>query len=303
VDVSTPIRHLGWLVALLIAIAAAASLPGIAGGHPLAPLDPDHDQILTQDDNCPNRFNPRQDDTDADTQPTAFVNGAPAGTPATPLAPAPNTGGDACDTDDDADAVPDALDNCRRDANPDQKNADADAFGDVCDPDDDEDGIDDPGDNCAFVANQDQLDTDKDGLGDDCDPDAPKRPAGFDARDKRAPRLTIRFARSHGLAEVQSGLAVPVTCSERCRLSARLEVDGASARRARLGGRSAKSVVLARGSAEIEGRGRTYVFVRFTKGTLSRLRRAGTVRPMLVVVARDPSRNRRTWRHRLTLHR
>lgn len=41
--------------------------------------------------------------------------------------------GDACDSDDDADGVPDTRDNCARKSNADQKDTDGDGTGDACD--------------------------------------------------------------------------------------------------------------------------------------------------------------------------
>jgi hypothetical protein len=77
------------------------------------------------------------------------------------------------DVQDDADGegVPDEIDNCDNDANPDQANNDNDALGDACDFDDDNDGDFDSNDNCTTVANADQADTDQDGQGDVCDSD------------------------------------------------------------------------------------------------------------------------------------
>jgi hypothetical protein len=49
--------------------------------------------------------------------------------------------GDACDTDADNDAVADETDNCRSTPNTDQANLDADLLGNACDPDIDGDGI------------------------------------------------------------------------------------------------------------------------------------------------------------------
>ena len=80
--------------------------------------------------------------------------------------------GDACDTDDDADGVPDAQDNCRVNPNPDQADTDRDGYGNACNPvDDDHDGVVVEDDNCDLVANSDQADLDGDDRGDACDAD------------------------------------------------------------------------------------------------------------------------------------
>ncbi|MEM6961628.1 MAG: thrombospondin type 3 repeat-containing protein, partial [Myxococcota bacterium] len=56
------------------------------------------------------------------------------------------------------DGFEDTFDNCVRNHNPDQSDADGDGVGDACD-------------NCAAIANVDQLDTDGDGDGNECDAD------------------------------------------------------------------------------------------------------------------------------------
>ncbi|HUU03303.1 MAG TPA: lamin tail domain-containing protein [Myxococcota bacterium] len=140
------------------------------------PNDTDGDGVVNASDNCPDVFNPNQEnagDTDA------F--------------------GDACDNcpaidntdqaDGDADTVGDACDNCVGLANTDQADLDDDGSGDACDPDVDGDTILDDGDNsgtagdapctggnaagcddnCPTVANTDQADADSNGVGDACE--------------------------------------------------------------------------------------------------------------------------------------
>lgn len=60
--------------------------------------------------------------------------------------------------DFDGDGIPDGLDNCPSDPNPEQEDLDGDGTGDICD-------------NCPSAANPAQEDQDKDGIGDLCDPD------------------------------------------------------------------------------------------------------------------------------------
>jgi hypothetical protein len=81
--------------------------------------------------------------------------------------------GDACDSADDGDGVPDGTDDCRLRADPQQLDSDGDRQGDACDDDDDDDDdIDDTDDNCPLLGNPAQTNTDgaADG-GDACDTD------------------------------------------------------------------------------------------------------------------------------------
>ncbi len=107
-----------------------ASLPPNLAKAPM--VDTDGDGVDNSVDNCPNNFNPCQENVDGD----AF--------------------GDACDPDIDNDGDLNAADNCPYVANANQANADGDQFGDACD-------------NCVNAANNDQGDVDADGAGDACD--------------------------------------------------------------------------------------------------------------------------------------
>jgi DNA-binding beta-propeller fold protein YncE len=93
--------------------------------------DRDSDGIVNALDNCPDIYNPDQDDLDGDGI------------------------GDACDPDIDGDGIPNQIDNCPMVENPDQADSDGDGVGDVCD-------------NCPLAANADQADTDGNGRGNAC---------------------------------------------------------------------------------------------------------------------------------------
>ena len=135
-------------VRLARAARAGSSSVLAQASHP-EPNDVDGDEVRNEVDNCPNDRNGSQVDTDGDGP------------------------GDACDSDDDNDGVPDAApDNCRVVANPDQADTDGDGFGDACPPvDDDDDGVVNSDDNCDTTANPDQADLDGDDKGDACDRD------------------------------------------------------------------------------------------------------------------------------------
>ncbi len=124
--------------------------------------DSDGDGFLDDEDNCPNDYNPDQENSDFDDM------------------------GDVCDWDDDEDGELDGGDNCRITPNGPNKGTcfNYSHFGDPCventdcgddgfcsmnTEDRDTDGFGDVCDNCPYVAN-DQSDSDNDGIGDECDP-------------------------------------------------------------------------------------------------------------------------------------
>ncbi|MBN1212207.1 MAG: thrombospondin type 3 repeat-containing protein, partial [candidate division Zixibacteria bacterium] len=70
--------------------------------------------------------------------------------------------------DNDLDGIPEDVDNCPEDYNPEQIDTDDDGLGNVCDDDDDGDNIDDWVDNCPSVYNPGQEDSLGNGVGDVC---------------------------------------------------------------------------------------------------------------------------------------
>lgn len=127
--------------------------------------DPDNDGIPTVSDNCPNTYNPDQQDIDSDGIGNVCDN-------------CPNIA-NTDQADADGDGLGDICDNCVEAANPDQADVDGDAVGDLCDncvetanadqADMDEDEVGDLCDNCLGKPNTDQSDSDGDTLGDACD--------------------------------------------------------------------------------------------------------------------------------------
>jgi hypothetical protein len=247
--------------------------------------DDDADGRADTQDNCQFVRNPDQLDRDGD--------GRGERADGTPLCPP---------TDADGDGIFDESDNCLDVPNPDQADLDQDRRGDLCDRDDDGDAVPDADDNCPRAPNAEQGDRDGDGIGTACDPgeitEAPAPTPTPDARtanDHRAPRVQISVrARQEG-ADVAGGMPALVTCSEACGLTATVRVSGRDAKRLRL-----RSTVVARATAALGGRGRTYLLFETVRGIASRLPAAG-MRAHLEVRAVDGAGNRRTVSRRLRL--
>ncbi|MDH3890338.1 MAG: MSCRAMM family adhesin SdrC [candidate division Zixibacteria bacterium] len=154
--------------------------------------DTDGDGIADACDNCPDLFNPLQENADGDwpgdscdvclydPYDDADGDGVCADVDNCPTVDNPTQ------TDEDQDGLGDACDNCPTVSNADQADDDGDNFGDICDncPNDDNpgqedgdiDGIGDECDNCPTQYNPQQENSDGDEFGNLCDP-CPADPA------------------------------------------------------------------------------------------------------------------------------
>jgi hypothetical protein len=155
--------------------------------------DEDGDGVGDICDNCPDTFNPDQENTDGQGRGDACNQDGSTACPHFGMYPVAS-----CAVDEDGDEIeatfiacadgitaclPQAtadgarpitgeakpLDNCPDVENADQTDTDNDGDGDACDTDDDGDGDADDADNCPTAANRDQADGDGDGAGDVCD--------------------------------------------------------------------------------------------------------------------------------------
>lgn len=160
-------------------------------------FDKDKDGVFDSLDNCLSQANPDQKDADSDAIGDSCDN---CNLYNPQQIDANNDGqGDTCeadakykvDNDEDKDGILNAIDNCRKAANPQQEDGDKDGVGDLCDncrdlqntdqkddnknnvgdfcEDVDADGVTGYLDNCQYQANAKQEDKDNDGVGDVCE--------------------------------------------------------------------------------------------------------------------------------------
>ncbi|MBN2227251.1 MAG: thrombospondin type 3 repeat-containing protein [candidate division Zixibacteria bacterium] len=150
--------------------------------------DQDFDGFNNAEDNCPENYNPGQEDGDSDGIGDVCDN-CPGLYNPDQIDSDEDGFGELCDNcpdgynpgqaDSDSDGKGDVCDNCPDDYNPGQEDEDSDGFGELCDncPDDynpaqedpDNDGYGSACDNCPHNYNPGQEDANENGIGDACD--------------------------------------------------------------------------------------------------------------------------------------
>jgi hypothetical protein len=259
---------------LALAAGAAHAESGLSCAQgPCGVADYDGDFIKDWADNCPLNGNRKQQDNDKDTPaPVVDFGDAPdpLGNTTGPLRiypSTPNQSGNTLPTD-----------------------RDKEVGGDACDVDDDNDGVYDrraPGkkgpDNCKLIPNPDQADGDRDGVGDVCDTEFNAVAAEI-AKVTHARRLPARR-----YDELGSGLIVPLGCSAACSLSGALTVG---------------KTVIGRGTASLEGAGRTFLIVHIPAKSLRNFaRKAPRVGALLKVTTVGETPERTVFKTRVAMHR
>ena len=271
---------------LVLTLLAALALAAGALAHPLDPTDTDHDGLKNPNDNCPENYNPKQQDTDKDAVPIATTpqqdvpqvgqTGGPVynwtEAKGYPTDRPTGVGGDACDEDDDDDGITDKprRDNCARIANKDQADNDSDGQGDPCDPDDDNDDLFDVEDPCPLQ------------------PVCGGGPASAATvpDDGKAPTVTVTAGKRYRLEQLGMGVPVYVKVSKGAAVTGELKSG---------------SRALGRGTAKLGRGGATYVFVRLSGTGTKRVRKARAVKAKLMVTATDAAGRRTTVVRTLTL--
>lgn len=268
--------------------------------EPPAPEEPDAVMVAGDDGSGDSEFNGDEcdSDDDADGVPDRSDNCQFVRNPSQRRTQDPISG-DACISDRDADGVPDGRDNCPGVHNPGQENLDGDGRGDACDSDADGDGVLDAGDNCPRVPNSEQGDADGDGVGTACDPGEVRTPAEPTPGPPAGGDGGARDTTAPTLAIARIGRLRAADLRGRAPIFVRCSDACGLSGRLMLGRR-----VLAAGTAVLAGPGRTYVFMKPRRGALSAVARLRSRRrATLTVRAVDAAGNRRTVRRLVSVSR